>query len=166
MKYFTKSLFVFSILLVTCVFSTATQTVKIGVVDRNLISNALNEKAKQLNQTAPEEELRQEIKSLNQTLTKKRQDFQDSRNKGDKSRMESADQESRQILAGLEEKRRALDKLQESSSQSQEGTIQEAIKAVAQEQGYTSILEVSVVPFYQDKDNISPLVLQKLGITK
>lgn len=147
-------------------FDLRAQNVKIGVVDRQYVYSTLAAAGSQVEEKNSQQGLLSDMKTLDKNLGEKRAAYEEVRKKGDMASMASLDKESRQLLGSMEAKRKELARRQADLIRSRETRVTEAIKAVAVERGYTSVLDVSAVPFFSEEDNISLLVLQKLGVAK
>jgi Skp family chaperone for outer membrane proteins len=165
-----KRQFIFSLFLFTlsvCGSGLRAQSLKAGVVDAQYIKAALAARGQdQADHDKAEKALVAEMGPLEGELEKGRQVCQELKSKGDEPALLRLEGELRQMLHRLEALHAEVRDRRVQLNESRELRIKEAVKAVAAEKGYASVVSISAAPFHDEKDNISDLVLQKLGVGK
>ena len=155
MNRFTKVLFFCGTLFLTLAFGASAQTTKIAVVDSPYINQILTTShAQQLELTKEELQLYQEIDTYgknNLRVDSKKEEV-------------SKAAEHRQFYEKATAKRKNLNSRKQALQQTIMDQIKLAIQQVAQEHNYTLVLELQQAPYYSHNDDISKLVLQKLGV--
>lgn len=143
------------------------QNMKIGVVDRQYILNTLSKADKDhLDLEKAEKQLVSEMEKSEKDLEAKRQKHRKANSKGDGASMVSTEKESQQLYSALNARRDELYRRKAELATLRDSKINEAIKQTAFEKQYTSVLDINTVPFYAEEDNISALVLKKLGFVR
>jgi Skp family chaperone for outer membrane proteins len=157
----------FLFILSVCGSGLSAQSLKTGVVDVHYIKSALTAHGQdQVDHDKAEKALVAEMGPLEGELEKKWRVYHELRSKGDKPALLRLEDELRQMLNQLEAKHSDLRNRRVQLNESRESRIKEAVKAIAGEKGYASVIEISAAPYHDAKDNISDLVLQKLGVSK
>lgn len=139
------------------------QTGKNGYIDMNYIYQNLVEIKQTENQlSAMEQQNRQELDSKSKQLKAQREKIQMEKKEITAEENKSLADELEQFDQLAATKNEELSKKRQASFKIVEEKIKKAIQDTAIEKGYSAIMDISTVVYYDPKDEITKIVLQKL----
>ena len=159
-------------LLIFAGLSTQAQTIKLGYVDgANVFSQLPEVKKASSDLEAYGKQLQKSIQEQSANLSKRYEEYQKATAAGtitpamkDATEKElNAMNEKVQIMQ--QDAQQQMQKKQEEMMKPIEEKIQKAIHDVAKENGYTHVFNKEVLLYSVDSDNITNLVIKKLGVT-